>query len=135
VRRRRVLFLCSGNSARSQMAEGLANALRGDAWQAASAGTDPAGYVHPLAVKAMEEVGIDISAQRSKGTAEFGNTDLDLVVTVCDRAKEMCPVWLGRGKRQHHSFDDPAEANGSEEEQLDVFRRVRDEIRAMVMAL
>jgi len=135
VRRRRVLFLCSGNSARSQMAEGLINALRGDAWEAVSAGTEPAGYVHPLAVKAMDEVGVDISAHRSKGIAEFGNTGFDLVVTVCDRAKEMCPVWLGKGKRQHRGFDDPAEAQGSEDEQLEVFRRVRDEIREMVMAL
>lgn len=135
MKRKRVLFLCTGNSARSQMAEGLVNAFRADQWEACSAGTEPTGQVHPLAIRAMDELGVDISGQRSKGVAEFGNTPFDLVVTVCDRAKQTCPVWLGKGKRLHRSFDDPAAAIGSEEERLSVFRRVRDEIRAMVEAL
>jgi len=132
MKRKRVLFLCTGNSARSQMAEGLVNAFRSDQWEAVSAGTEPSGQVHPLAIRAMAELGVDIAEQRSKGVAEFGNTSLDLVVTVCDRANQTCPVWLGKGKRLHRGFDDPAAAIGSEEERLEVFRRVRDEIRAMI---
>lgn len=135
VRRKRVLFLCTGNSARSQMAEGLVNALRGDEWEAYSAGTEPTGQVHPLAIRVMAELGVDISAQRSKGLAEFGNATFDLVVTVCDRANQTCPVWLGKGNRLHRGFDDPAAVIGSEDERLQAFRRVRDEIREMVMEL
>ncbi len=132
MKRKRVLFLCTGNSARSQMAEGLVNAFHGDRWEAFSAGTAPSGQVHPLAIHAMAELGVDISGHRSKGVAEFGNTDLDLVVTVCDRANETCPLWLGKGKRLHRGFEDPAAASGSEEERLAAFRQVRDEIRAMI---
>jgi len=132
MKRKRILFLCTGNSARSQMAEGLVNAFYSDRWQAYSAGTEPSGHVHPLAIQAMAELGVDISAHRSKGVAEFGNTELDLVVTVCDRANETCPLWLGKGKRLHRGFDDPAAATGSEEERLAAFRQARDEIRAMI---
>jgi len=131
--RKRVLFLCAGNSARSQMAEGLVNHFWSNGWEAHSAGTAPAGYVHPLAVKAMAELGIDISDRRSKSADEFRHTDLDLVITVCDDAAENCPVWLGRGRRVHIGFVDPAAATGSENERLTVFRRVRDEIRQQAL--
>ena len=127
-RKKHVLFLCTGNSARSQMAEGLVNHFLGDKWEAYSAGTAPTSYVHPLAVKAMAELGIDISRHRSKSTEEFRNADLDLVVTVCDDAAENCPVWLGTGRKAHSGFADPAAVAGSEDERLAVFRRVRDEI-------
>lgn len=130
---RTVLFLCTGNSARSQMAEGLVNHLLGDSWRAVSAGTNPAGYVHPLAVRALAELGIDISAQRSKSAEEFRTFPLDLVITVCDDAAENCPLWLGQGRVMHISFPDPARATGSEEERLTVFRRVRDAIRERVL--
>ena len=130
---KRVLFLCTGNSCRSQMAEGLVNCYLGNEWRAYSAGTDPAGYVHPLAVRAMSELGIDISRQRSKSTDELRETQFDLVVTVCDNAAENCPVWLGNGHRTHTGFEDPAQAAGSDEERLAVFRRVRDEIRREIL--
>jgi len=130
---KKVLFLCTGNSCRSQMAEGLVNHYLGDEWRAYSAGTDPAGYVHPLAVRAMSELGIDISRQRSKSTDEFRETQFDLVVTVCDSAAENCPVWLGNGHRTHIGFEDLAQAAGSDEERLAVFRRVRDEIRREIL--
>ncbi len=128
-----VLFLCTGNSCRSQMAEGLVNHFLGDTWQAVSAGTQPSGYVHPLAVAAMAELDIDISAGRSKNADEFRALPLDLVITVCDDAAENCPLWLGQGRVVHHSFQDPARAEGSEAEQLLVFRRVRDEIREWLL--
>ena len=124
--KRCVLFLCTGNSARSQMGEGLVNHFLGDRWEAVSAGTAPTGYVHPLAVQALAELGIDISAQRSKSADEFRDTDLDVVITVCGGAADDCPVWLGNGRRKHIGFPDPAAATGSEEEQLDMFRQVRD---------
>ncbi|MCB0244270.1 MAG: arsenate reductase ArsC [Anaerolineae bacterium] len=124
-----VLMLCTGNSCRSQMAEGLVNHLLGDAWQAVSAGTQPSGYIHPLAIAAMAELGIDISQGRSKNAAEFRALPLDLVITVCDDAAENCPLWLGQGRVVHHAFQDPAKANGTEAEKMLVFRRVRDEIQ------
>lgn len=130
--RRRVLFLCTGNSARSQMAEGLVNHFLREEWVASSAGTEPSGYVHPLALKAMTELGIDISGQRSKSTGEFREAAFDVVITVCDDAAENCPVWLGQGQRKHLGFPDPAAAEGSEAERLDVFRRVRDGLREAV---
>jgi arsenate reductase len=111
------------------MAEGLVDYYLGDEWQAYSAGTRPAGYVHPLAVQAMSELGIDISRQRSKPTDEFRGQAFDMVVTVCDDAAENCPIWLGKGHRLHIGFEDPARATGSKEERMAVFRRVRDEIR------
>ena len=132
--RKQVLFLCTGNSCRSQMAEGLANYALGDRWEAYSAGTEPAGYVHPLAVEVMAEIGIDISGQQSKSADRFRDAPLDLVVTVCDDAAENCPVWLGQGRKVHIGFEDPARATGSDEERLAVFRRVRDEIALHIKA-
>ncbi len=108
MKKRTVLFLCTGNSARSQMAEALVNHLRGEGWHATSAGTHPAGQVHPGAIAAMREIGIDISAARSKSADEFRSTPFDLVVTLCDDAAEECPMWLGQGRRAHISFPDPA---------------------------
>jgi arsenate reductase (thioredoxin) len=127
--KKKVLFLCTGNSCRSQMAEGLVNHYLGDEWQAYSAGTNPAGYVHSLAVRAMSELGIDLSRQRSKSADEFRENPFDVVVTVCDDAAENCPLWLGQGRKVHIGFEDSAQATGSDEERLTVFRRVRDEIR------
>jgi arsenate reductase len=128
----KVLFLCTGNSCRSQMAEGLVNHYMGKKWKAYSAGTQPTGTVHPLAVKVMAELGIDISRHRSKFADEFLKKRLDLVVTVCDSAAEECPVWLGRGRTEHISFPDPARASGTEDEMLAVFREVRDDIHRRV---
>jgi arsenate reductase (thioredoxin) len=119
---KRVLFLCTGNSCRSQMAEAIVNARMGEEWQAVSAGTKPAGYIHPKALEALSEIGIQHEG-RSKRADEFQGTEFDLVVTVCDSAAEECPVWLGKGKRVHHSFFDPAQTDDMED-----FRRVRDEI-------
>lgn len=130
---RKALFLCTGNSCRSHMAEGLANHFLGEQWQAYSAGTDPSGYVHPLAVKAMAELGVDISHHRSQHTDHFRDAEFDLVVTVCDHAAENCPLWLGSGKVIHVGFPDPADATGSEAEKMAVFRRVRDGIREQVL--
>ena len=130
--KRRVLFLCTGNSCRSQMAEGLVNHYLGDRWEAFSAGTRPSGYVHPLAVRAMAELGIDISSHRSKSVDEYRGTAFDRVVTVCDRAAKSCPAWLGQGIAVHIGFPDPAAAVGSEEEQMAVFRHVRDGLRDQV---
>jgi arsenate reductase len=123
------------------MAEGLVNHFLGDQWEAYSAGTAPAGYVHPLAVKAMAELGIDVSAQRSKSVAEFRDAEFDLVITVCDDAARNCPLWLGAGQVEHMGFPDPAlrpgsgqaAATGSDDERLEVFRQVRDGIRQEVM--
>ncbi len=125
--KRKVLFLCSGNSCRSQMAEAIVNARLGDRWQAFSAGTQPAGAVHPKTMQALQEIGIRHTG-RSKPADEFRGMDFDLVVTVCDSAAEECPVWLGKGKRAHHDFPDPGKAQGSEEEIMSVFRAVRDAI-------
>lgn len=130
----RLLILCTGNSCRSQMAEGLVNHYLGAEWEAYSAGTKPAGYVHPLAVVAMQELGIDIGAQRSKSTDEFRQLAFDLVITVCDDAAENCPVWLGQGKKVHIGFVDPAQASGNEAEKLSVFRQVRDEMRTRMVS-
>lgn len=129
-----VLFLCTGNSCRSQMAEGLVNRFLGDAWQAYSAGTEPTGYVHPLAVEVMAELGIDISGHRSKSADRFRDADLDLVVTVCDDAAENCPVWLGKGRRLHMGYSDPVTVTGSHEERLAAFRQVRDEMRLQILS-
>ncbi len=131
---KKVLFLCTGNSCRSQMAEAIVNARLGDTWQAFSAGTKPAGYVHPNALAVLSEIGIRHSG-RSKLAEEYRDVDFDLVVTVCDSAAEECPVWIGKGKRRHHSFPDPAKATGSEPEVLDVFRSVRDDIEKEILRL
>ncbi len=131
---KKVLFLCTGNSCRSQMAEAIVNARLADTWQAFSAGTKPTGYVHPKALAALAEIGIRHSG-RSKRADEFQDMDFDLVVTVCDSAAEECPLWLGKGKRMHHSFPDPAKAEGTEEEVMNVFRAVRDEIEKVMTEL
>ena len=125
--KRQLLFLCTGNSARSQMAEALVNHFRGEQWQAVSAGTHPTGYVHPLAIQALKEIGIEISNARSKSIEEFRNADFDLVITVCDSAAEECPLWLGKGKRIHIGFQDPAKGT------LEYFRSVRDDIKQRVI--
>jgi arsenate reductase len=125
---KKVLILCTGNSARSQMAEGLLRDIGGDKFAVKSAGT-VASFVRPQAIAAMAEIGIDISGHRSKSLEEFLGSPFDYVVTVCDHAGANCPVFPGPAKRVHWSFDDPAEAKGSEEDIFAVFRRVRDEIR------
>jgi arsenate reductase len=132
--KRKVLFLCTGNSCRSQLAEAIINARLGDTWEAVSAGTKPAGYVHPRALEALSEIGIQHEG-RSKLADEFKGVDFDLVVTVCDSAAEECPLWLGKGKRTHHSFPDPASAEGSDEEIMNVFRAVRDDIEKEMIKL
>ena len=129
MNKKRVLILCTGNSARSQMAEGLLRHMAGDRFDVVSAGTI-ASFVRPQAIEAMAEVGLDITGHRSKSLQEFLSEPFDYVITVCDNAKQTCPVFPGNATRIHWSFDDPAEAEGSDEEVLDVFRRVRDEIRA-----
>lgn len=128
IQKKRVLILCTGNSARSQMAEGLLRHDAGERFDVESAGTKP-GTVRPEAIAAMKELGIDISGHRSKHVNEFELQNFDYVITVCDNAKEACPVFFGAAKRLHHSFDDPAILNGSEEERLALFRRLRGELR------
>lgn len=124
---KRVLLLCTGNSARSQMAEGLLRNIAGNHLEVFSAGTRPAG-LNPNAVAVMREIGIDISRHRSKSVDEFTGELFDYVITVCDSAKESCPIFPAAAKRLHYSFQDPAAAQGSAEEQMAVFRRVRDQI-------
>jgi arsenate reductase len=114
------------------MAEGLVNHFLGDRWEAHSAGTQPAGYVHPLAVRAMAEIGIDISGHRSKSTDECHDAAFDVVITVCDDAAKNCPIWLGQGRRVHIGFPDPVAATGSEEERFEAFRAARDGLRQKV---
>ena len=126
---KKVLFLCTGNSCRSQMAEAIVNARLGGEWQAVSAGTKPAGYVHPKALAALAEIGIQHTG-RSKLADEFRGVAFDLVVTVCDSAAEECPVWLGKGKKVHHSFPDPAKTDD-----MDDFRNVRDAIERELIKL
>ncbi len=126
---KKVLVLCTGNSCRSQMAEALWTDLGKGEWESFSAGSKPSGYVHPLAIKAMEEIGTDISNYQSKSLEQYQDKYFDLVVTVCDNAKESCPIFTGAKETIHTPFDDPADATGSEEEQMVVFRRVRDEIK------
>jgi arsenate reductase len=125
---KKVLFLCTGNSARSQMAEGLMNALGEGGWEVRSAGIFPS-YVHPLAVRAMEEIGIDISGQTSKSTDQFLDQEFDYIITLCDHAAMACPNFPGQGNRIHWSLEDPAGAIGTIEERLAFFRKVRDEIK------
>jgi arsenate reductase (thioredoxin) len=129
-----ILILCTGNSCRSHLAEGILRAAVGDAVQVESAGSKPAGYVHPLAVKVMQEIGIDISGHRSKHLNEFLTQNVETVITVCGNADQACPMFPGQINRHHWGFDDPAHATGSEEAKLAVFRRVRDEIRRVFEA-
>ncbi len=130
--KKRVLFICTNNSARSQMAEGILNALYGDKYEAYSAGTDPT-EINPYAVKVMAEIGIDISKNQSKSIEDLRGLKFDLVVTVCDRAKERCPFFPGATEQIHKSFRDPANLKGSEKELLAEFRQVRDEIRDWII--
>jgi arsenate reductase len=124
---RNVLFLCTGNSCRSHLAEAIVNTQLSDDWTAVSAGTQPAGYVHPMAIRTLAEIGIQHQG-RSKSVDEFRDVPFDLVVTVCDSAAEECPIWLGQGRRVHLGFPDPAKATGTDEEVLAVFRAVRDDM-------
>jgi len=123
-----ILILCTGNSCRSHLAEGLLRRALGDDFTVASAGSKPAGYVHPLAIRAMAEIGIDIAAHHSKHLDEFLSQKVETVITVCGNADQACPMFPGQMNRHHWGFDDPAHATGTEEEQMQVFRRVRDEI-------
>jgi arsenate reductase len=126
--KKRVLILCTGNSARSQMAEGLLRRDAGDHFDVESAGTKPSS-VRSEAIAVMHELGIDISAHRSKSIEEFDGQHFDYVLTVCERAREWCPVFSGAAKMLHHDFEDPAALQGSEDERLALFRRIRDELR------
>ena len=126
--KKRVLVLCTGNSCRSQMAEGFLRHLGGDRFEVFSAGIKPT-EVNPLAIKVMAEVGIDISSHRSKSAMEFIRQQFDYVITVCDNAKQTCPVFPGKYKKIHWDLEDPAEASGSEEDRLVVFRKIRDQIQ------
>ncbi len=128
---KKILFLCTGNSARSQMAEGWMKFLGPKDWQIQSAGIFPS-YVHPLAIRAMEEVGVDISGQVSKSTDQFLDQQFDYLITLCDHAAATCPNFPGSGKRIAWSFEDPAAAIGTLEERLAVFRKVRDEMKARI---
>jgi len=125
-----ILILCTGNSCRSHLAEGILRAAVGEAAEVASAGSDPAGYVHPMAGEVMKEIEIDISAHTSKHLDEFLQREVHTVITVCGNADQACPIFPGQAEKHHWPFDDPAKATGSEEEIRAVFRRVRDEIRA-----
>ncbi|BCU79839.1 arsenate reductase [Luteolibacter sp. LG18] len=126
-----ILVLCTGNSCRSHLAEGILRRALGDRYRVASAGSKPAGYVHPLAIRALDEIGIDISGHRSKHLEEFLHEPIETVITVCGNADQACPMFPGQANRHHFPFDDPAHATGTEDEQMAVFRRVRDEIRAV----
>ena len=125
----RVLFLCTGNSCRSQMAEAVVNARMSERWVAFSAGSRPAGYIHPLALQALAEIGINHQG-RSKSMDEYHNQVFDTVITLCDQSDDECPVWLGKGRNLHNPFPDPAKVSGSDSEKLAAFRAVRDEIIA-----
>lgn len=129
-----ILILCTGNSCRSHLAEGILQKALGEEYHVRSAGSKPAGYVHPLALKVMQEIGIDISRHRSKHLEEFLKQQVETVITVCVNADQACPMFPGQGNRYHWAFDDPAHATGTEEEKLEVFRRVRDEIRRVFEA-
>jgi arsenate reductase len=129
-----VLVLCTGNSCRSHFAEGILRAAAKGRFRVASAGSKPAGYVHPLAVRVMQEIGLDISAHRSKPLTEFLGQPVETVITVCGSTDQACPAFPGQVNRHHWGFDDPAHATGTEEEKLAMFRRVRDEIRRVFEA-
>jgi len=130
---KKVLILCTGNSCRSQMAEGWINYELGDTWLARSAGTDPAECVHPLAIRAMAEVGVDIRGGVPEHLDRYPDQPWDLVITVCDSAKEICPVFPGAVEQIHISFSDPADVDGSDDERMGVFRSVRDAIREQLL--
>ena len=129
-----VLVLCTGNSCRSHLAEGILRRAAGDLIEVASAGSNPSGQVHPMAIQVMQEIGIDISAHRSKHMSEFLTRSVATVITVCGNADQACPMFPGQLNRHHWPFDDPAHATGNDEERLAVFRRVRDEIQRVFEA-
>ncbi|MGD8456927.1 MAG: arsenate reductase ArsC [Anaerolineales bacterium] len=131
---KKVLFLCTGNSCRSQMAEALVNDRLGERWQAYSAGTQPSGFVHPKALAVLDEIGIQHEGY-SKDVSAVKDIPFDLVVTVCDDAAENCPVWLGKEKRVHIGFPDPAKITNTEEEVMEFFRKVRDDIEKQIISL
>ncbi len=127
-----ILFLCTGNSCRSQMAEGILNKLAGDRFTALSAGSIPAGYVHPMAIETMREMGIDISQNRSKSLDVYLGEPLSFIVTVCDDAKEACPVFPGKPITAHWGFEDPAKFEGTDEEKRRIFRKIAGEIERRI---
>ena len=129
-----ILVLCTGNSCRSHLAEGLLRAAAGDLFEVASAGSKPAGYVHPMAIEVMKEIGIDISGHHSKHMNEFLDRAVETVITVCGNADQACPIYPGQVNRHHWPFEDPAHATGSDEEKREMFRRVRNEIRRVFTA-
>ncbi len=129
-----VLVLCTGNSCRSHLAEGILRAAAGDLLDVQSAGSQPTGCVHPLAIQVMNEIGIDISAHRSKHMNDFLQQPVETVITVCGNADQACPMFPGQVNRYHWGFEDPAQATGTDEEKLAVFRRVRDEIKMVFEA-
>jgi arsenate reductase len=129
-----VLILCTGNSCRSHLAEGILRRAAGDWLDVHSAGSKPTGHIHPQAIQVMNEIGIDISAHRSKSVGDFLSRRVDAVITVCGNADQACPIFPGQVRRLHWSFEDPAQARGDDEEVLAVFRRVRDEIRRVFEA-
>lgn len=131
--KKKVLFLCTGNSCRSQMGEALVNHYKGKSWEAYSAGTRPSGYVHPLAIRALKEIKVPVGVLTSKMPDALTHIKFDRVYTVCSSAAEDCPVWLREGEVVHLPFDDPADATGTVEEKFAVFERVRDEIRAQIV--
>jgi len=128
MEKKRVLILCTGNSARSQMAEGILRDIAGDRFEVESAGVAPS-HVRSEAIEAMSDIGIDITSHRSKSVDEFTGDEFDHIITVCDNARESCPVFPGSAERIHWSFDDPAAVEGTDAERLNAFRRIRDEIR------
>jgi arsenate reductase (thioredoxin) len=130
----KILILCTGNSCRSHMAEGILRHNTGDTLDVQSAGSNPSGYVHPMAIKVMAEIGIDISGHRSKHLNEFLNQNIETVITVCGNVDQTCPVFPEQANRHHWGFFDPAKAKGTEEEKLKIFRQVRDEIRQVFTA-
>ena len=130
--KKKVLFLCTGNSARSQMAEGLLRHLRNNEFEVCSAGVEPKG-VHAKAVEAMREIGVDISWQQSKHVDDLQVKEFDYIITLCDHAAQNCPIFPGRGERMHHGFSDPAAVQGSDHEVLEAFRKVRDELKLFIL--
>ena len=131
--KKKIIFLCTGNSARSQMAEGLMRHFRGEEFEVFSAGVEPKG-VHAKAIEAMRETGIDISGQQSKQVDELPTREFDYIITLCDHAAQNCPVFLGEGVRLHQGFSDPAAVQGSEQDVLEAFRKVRDELKQFILA-
>ena len=131
---KRVLILCTGNSCRSQMAEVIWNTQSNGSWEAISAGSRPSGYVHPLAIKAMEEIELPTEGLTSKSSKPFENEPFDLVVTVCGNAQADCPVWPGAAEVLHWPFEDPADAMGTDDEKLECFRKIRDQIKDRIQS-